>query len=101
MAWYPETVTFIKKKAPKLHDQLESFFASASELLEKAEKRQHHIDKRQATAFNVFDLIEPKENKLSDILADMLDPKGDHGQGELFLRLLLERISKNCGLRCP
>jgi hypothetical protein len=34
---------------------------------------------RLATGFNVFHLIEPDENKLSDILAGLLDPKGSHG----------------------
>jgi hypothetical protein len=49
-----------------------------------------NTDKLQATRFNVFDLIDPDENKLSDIIADLLDPKGGHGQGDLFLRLFLE-----------
>lgn len=50
------------------------------------------MDKRHATGFNVFDLIEPDENKLSDILACLLDPKGNHGQGDLFLRLLFKQV---------
>ena len=40
--------------------------------------------------FNCFNFIRPNENKISTILADLLDPKGSHGQGGLFLSLLSE-----------
>src|SRR5882672_6602937 len=69
------------------------FFADVRRRVELAEMRQRRIDKRRATRFNVLDLIEPDENKLSDILADLLDPKGKHGQGDLFLRLLFKQLS--------
>ena len=72
--------------------ELEHFFASVNHRVELAETQQRRIDKRRATGFNVFHLIEPDENKLSDILADLLDPKGDHGQGDLFLRLLFKQL---------
>jgi PD-(D/E)XK nuclease superfamily len=72
--------------------KLEHFFSSVNHRVELAEMQQRRIDKRRATGFNVFHLIEPDENKLSDILADLLDPKGDHGQGDLFLRLLFKQL---------
>ncbi|HPF99365.1 MAG TPA: PD-(D/E)XK nuclease family protein [Kiritimatiellia bacterium] len=72
--------------------ELEQFFAAVTSRVRAEEKKQRRIDKRLATGFNVFDLIEPDENKLSDILATLLDPNGDHGQGGLFLQLLLERL---------
>ena len=71
---------------------LQRFFAAVSRRTERAETEQRRRDKRQATGFNVFDLIEPDENKLSDILADLLNPRGSHGQGDLFLRLLLQQL---------
>ena len=74
------------------HAELRPFFAAVSHCAERAEVQQRRRDKRLATGFNVFDLIEPDENKLSDILADLLDPKGSHGQGDLFLRLLLQQL---------
>lgn len=70
--------------------ELDQFFASISRQVTLAETRQRRINTRQATGFNVFDLIDPDENKLSDILAILLDPNGGHGQGDLFLRLLFE-----------
>jgi hypothetical protein len=72
--------------------ELEHFFASVNHRVKLAETQQRRIDRRRATGFNVFHLIEPDENKLSDILADLLDPKGGHGQGDLFLRLLFKQL---------
>jgi hypothetical protein len=50
------------------------------------------LDRTEASGFNVFDLIRPDENRLSDVLALLLDPRGAHGQGDLFLRLLIEKL---------
>ena len=72
--------------------ELERFSTTAIRKIELAAAQQANIDKLQATRFNVFDLIGPDENKLSDIIADLLDPKGCHGQGDLFLRLLFKQL---------
>ena len=79
-------------RPPVDQPELEQFFATVSHRVELAEKKQRRIDKRRATGFNVFDLFEPDENKLSDVLAGLLDPKGGHGQGDLFLRLLFKKL---------
>jgi PD-(D/E)XK nuclease superfamily len=71
---------------------LQRFFADVDKRVQLTETLRGHLDKWLATRFNVFDLIEPDENKLSDVLAGLLDPKGNHGQGDLFLRLLFERL---------
>ena len=71
---------------------LERFFADVKYRVQLAERLRCQLDVRLATGFNVFDLIEPDENKLSDVLADLLDPKGAHGQDDLFLRLLFGRL---------
>jgi len=42
--------------------------------------------------FNVFNFITPDENKLSDILDNLLNPHGSHGQGDIFLRLFLQHF---------
>jgi hypothetical protein len=72
--------------------ELKDFFASIRNRVEHAKAQQRRIDKQRATGFNVFHLIEPDENKLSDILADLLHPEGGHGQGDLFLRLLFKQL---------
>jgi hypothetical protein len=68
--------------------QLTQFFNGAKRQLELAEQ----LDRTEASGFNVFDLIRPDENRLSDVLALLLDPRGAHGQGDLFLRLLIEKL---------
>jgi hypothetical protein len=80
------------RRPPVCKPDLEHFFASVSHRVELAETQQRRIDKRLATGFNVFHLIDPDENKLSEILARLLDPKGGHGQGDLFLRLLFKQL---------
>ena len=77
--------------------ELEQFFTTVDHLVDIAEKQQRRLDKRLATGFNVFRLIEPDENKLSDILANLLDPKGTHGQGDLFLRLFFKKLEFGAG----
>ena len=74
---------------------LKRFFSAVGSRVAIAEKKQRQRDRKEATRFNVFDLIEPDENKLSDVLADLLDPKGNHGQGDLFLRLLFKQ-ARSC-----
>ena len=71
---------------------MKDFFSAAGHVIKATEAQQRKADRLQASRFNVFDLIEPDENKLSDILADLLDPQGRHGQGDRFLRLLFDRI---------
>jgi hypothetical protein len=73
--------------------ELERFFADVNYRVHLAEILRCQLDMRLATGFNVFDLIEPDENKLSDVLAGLLNPKGAHGQGDLFLRLIFERLN--------
>ncbi|HEX3797904.1 MAG TPA: PD-(D/E)XK nuclease family protein [Verrucomicrobiae bacterium] len=77
--------------AVSLHD-LEIFFSAVGIRVENERKRKEKIDLRKATRFNIFSLIDPDENKLSDILKDLLDPKGTHGQGALFLQLFFKSL---------
>ncbi|WP_333874871.1 PDDEXK-like family protein [Methylobacter sp.] len=45
-----------------------------------------------APRFNSFKFIRPDEMKLSEILAVLLNPQGDHEQGDIFLQLLFAEI---------
>jgi hypothetical protein len=70
---------------------LQRFCRDAKARIKVDAKRQQRRDLKEATRFNVFGLIRPDENRLSDILADLLDPRGTHGQGDLFLQLLMQK----------
>lgn len=72
-----------------LRTQLESFTTTLKHKLAYQEKSMRRVDRYLSTRFNVFDLITPGENLLSDILRDLLDPQGPHGQGDTFLREFL------------
>ncbi|NOH17266.1 PD-(D/E)XK nuclease family protein [Clostridium cochlearium] len=57
-------------------------------------KAKKETDVYLASDFNVFDYINPNENKLSDIIANLLDPNGTHGQKDTFLKEFLKIIDK-------
>src|ERR1022692_4132791 len=50
------------------------------------------LDLYSASRFNVFRSFSPNETSLSDIIRDLLDPQGAHGQGDRFLRTFLQEI---------
>ncbi|PVZ81177.1 hypothetical protein C9426_31775 [Serratia sp. S1B] len=58
--------------------------------LAAARKEQDIKNQMDALKFTVFRYIYPDENGLSRILADLLDVKNVHGQGDLFLRRFLD-----------
>ncbi|TXI27938.1 MAG: hypothetical protein E6Q60_08465 [Nitrosomonas oligotropha] len=47
---------------------------------------------RLAPDFSIFDYLRTDEMGLSRCIASLLDPKGKHGQKEIFLELFLEKI---------
>ena len=72
--------------------RLERFFLELKPRLDAARWLEAELDRRFAPRFNVLDLLKPKELDLSRIIANLLDPKGKHGQGALFLRCLLDKL---------
>lgn len=46
-----------------------------------------------APKLNAFSMFRPNENALSRVLADILSPRGDHGQGTLFLQSFLDELN--------
>jgi hypothetical protein len=62
--------------------------------LQKAERQWQHIAATDAPDFRAVSVISPNENRLSKVIAELLNPKGTHGQGALFLKLFLETLKK-------
>ena len=50
------------------------------------------LDRHLARRFNVFRYLRADELGLSRIIADLLDPTGDHGQGTIYLEAMLELL---------
>jgi hypothetical protein len=57
--------------------------------------------KRAAPGFKSFALFDPKETVQTRIIAGLLDPNGNHGQGDSFLRLFLIAIEEGSNLPEP
>jgi hypothetical protein len=45
-----------------------------------------------APEFNLFDYLRDDEMGVSKIIADLLDPKGNHGQGDAFLQVFANKL---------
>lgn len=79
--------------------KLTAFFEVLDQKLRHFREMSRHMDRYLATRFNTLALFAPLENKLSDIIADMLRPDGTHGQGAAFLDAFLELVVKLSDLR--
>src|ERR1051326_6217455 len=81
---------------------LTDFYDRLKPRLDRFHEEHKKLDIYEATRFNTFDYIDPDENKLSDIIHDLLDPAGNHGQGVTFLAAFLETAQAPAGLiRAP
>lgn len=47
-----------------------------------------------APDFNLFDYLRSDEMGISKIIADLLDPKGNHGQGDVFLQIFAKKLER-------
>ena len=72
--------------------ELERFFAEVAPRLETAQTLDDELDRQLARRFNVFRYLRTDEMGFSKMIADLLDPAGDHGQGAAFLKLLTEKL---------
>ena len=60
--------------------------------LHAARAVEHELDRHLVRRFNVFRYLRDDELGLSRIIADLLDPTGEHGQGTTFLEAMLELL---------
>ena len=67
--------------------------AAVKPALVAADREWQEVAVKEAPDFRALSLLSPDENGLSDIVAELLDPRASHGQGETFLSL----FSSRCG----
>ena len=60
-----------------------------------AKEVKKQVDKYLASDFNLINIMNPDENKISDIIALFLKPNGEHGQGKVFLEKFLKILKEN------
>lgn len=75
-------------------DLLEPTIVAATVAIEIMEQRaREDRDRQTAQQFSALGLVRTQELDLSRIFARILDPAGNHYQGDLFLSLLLEELN--------
>ncbi|RBL90494.1 PDDEXK-like family protein [Chitinophaga flava] len=76
-----------------MKEKIETYFSGISDKISSIRNANKEIELLEAPRFSVFDYINADENKLSDIIADLLTPQGKHGQGNVFLLEFLKLIN--------
>ena len=89
----PTSLKHVTIRRPPSLDQHQRFFRELVPRLATARELERELDAHLARRFNVFDYLPTHEMGLSRIVADLLDPKGKHGQGASFLKLLIDECS--------
>ena len=70
-----------------------TFLDAMAPLLKAAERSEAMLRRRLGTAFRIAEYaVRGYEVPLNRIIADLLDPRGPHGQGPTFLKLFLARL---------
>jgi hypothetical protein len=70
-----------------------SFFQRYGFLDRVLREARREANRVAALDFSIIDLFWCDESRLSNVIKDLLDPNGTHGQGELFLSLFLSRVN--------
>ncbi|MBF0528490.1 MAG: PD-(D/E)XK nuclease family protein [Deltaproteobacteria bacterium] len=71
---------------------LEKFFTEIRARMETHEQYKKLYASTLSPDFNMISCMNPDENRLSSLIAMLLYPKGEHGQGDIFLRCFLQTI---------
>lgn len=91
-------MTELRRDLKDMFRLLEPTIAAATVALQLLETRsREEQDRRTARKFSALNLVRTQELDLSRIFGELLDPSGDHSQGDLFLSLLLEELISTPG----
>jgi hypothetical protein len=74
------------------NNQLALFFSTLAEKRKAFAENYAYFAPQLAPRFNSFKFINPGETKLSEILAMLLNPRAEHAQGDLFLKLFFAEM---------
>ncbi len=76
-------------------NNIENFFNELSLIYNIIKQKDIEIEKLTSKKFSIFKYIKFNEDKFSDILADILNPESEHGQGDTFLRAFISILEIN------
>ena len=78
-------------------EHCQSLLVELAPRLEAARTIDRELDRHLAHRFNVFKYLRTDELGLSRVIADLLDPTHEHGQGTTFLKAMLDAFSQTRG----
>jgi len=74
-------------------DNFHQFFSSVGNLLSKPQKFSSEY-KKLSPEFNAFSVLDPLETQISSMIAELLNPQGNHAQGAIFLNFFIKHFIK-------
>jgi hypothetical protein len=89
-------MTSMKNDMARAYTQFdfEGFLSTASLVLDISRDAARTINESIAPDFSLVDLLMPDEVRLSNLIAELLNPNGRHGQGGRFLQVFLTLLAK-------
>jgi len=90
--FFNEFSTFRGRFLEGYTQRLERFFNDLSFRYRVAKEVKRYTDRFLASDFNLVGIFYPDETRISRILALLLDPNGEHGQGDLFLEEFVKTL---------
>ena len=73
-------------------ERCRSLVHHVAQRLEEISANERRRNRQRAPRFNVFKYLRQDELGLSRVIADLLNPAAEHGQGTVFLELMLETL---------
>lgn len=74
--------------------RIQTYFSEIDFRIQIIRKYNREKDLFLSSQFNVFDYMYADENRLSDIIADLLNPDGKHGQDKTFLNEFVKLLDR-------
>ena len=74
--------------------ELEHFFEVLKNQYRLVEAVEEEFNLQFGASFNLIEIFQPDEIKLSAIIAELLNPRGTHGQKSIFLRCFVEKLKE-------
>ncbi len=72
--------------------KLEHLFSNLIYRYRLLDEIRSYTNRYLAAEFNLIELLVTREEDISRIIAALLDPRGGHGQGSVFLEIFLEKL---------
>lgn len=87
-----ETISLWDEELKSFEKKVTAFFNDTSFFTQLFKKKNAEINKMLSNDFNVFRYININENAFSDIISDILNPYGEHGQSDTFLNVFIKML---------